>query len=93
MLVWEEGYTMSLNIKSDEAHRLARQLAQLTGESMTSAVIRALAERLERVSRERGGSLADRLLAIGKDCAAHLAEPYRSIDHGELLYDNLGLPR
>jgi antitoxin VapB len=37
--------------------------------------------------------LADRLFKIGKDCAAHLQEPYRSIDHGELLYDNKGLPR
>jgi antitoxin VapB len=84
---------MSLNVKSDEAHRLARQLAQLTGESMTSAVTRALAERLERVNRERGGGLANRLLAIGQDCAAHLKEPYRSIDHGDLLYDDQGLPR
>ena len=84
---------MSLNIKNDEAHRLARQLAQLTGESMTQAVTRALAERLDRVRLERGGSLANRLLAIGRDCAAHLKEPYRSIDHGELLYDERGLPR
>ena len=84
---------MSLNIKSDEAHRLARQLAAITGESMTTAVTQALAERLERVSHERGRSLANRLLAIGKDCAAHLQEPFRSIDHGELLYDDRGLPR
>jgi antitoxin VapB len=84
---------MSLNIKNGDAHRLARQLARLTGESMTEAVTRALAERLERVSQERGGGLANRLLAIGRDCAAHLKEPYRSIDHGELLYDDLGLPR
>jgi antitoxin VapB len=84
---------MSLNVKSDKAHRLARQLAQLTGESMTSVVTRALAERLERVNRERGDGLANRLLAIGQDCAAHLNEPYRSIDHGELLYDDQGLPR
>jgi antitoxin VapB len=84
---------MSLNIKSDEAHRLARQLAQTTGESMTAAVTRALAERLERVGHEHGGSLAKRLLAIGRDCAAHLKEPYRTIDHGELLYDERGLPR
>lgn len=84
---------MSLNIKNDEAHRLARQLAQLTGESMTQAVTRALAERLERVSHARCGGLANRLLAIGRDCAAQLNEPYRSIDHGELFYDDLGLPR
>ena len=44
---------MSLNIKSDEAHRLARQLAGLTGESVTAAVTRALGERLDRVRRER----------------------------------------
>jgi antitoxin VapB len=84
---------MSLNIKNDEAHRLARQLARLTGESMTEAVTRALDERLERIRHERGGGLANRLLAIGRDCAAHLKEPYRSIDHGEFLYDDLGLPR
>ena len=29
---------MSLNIKSEDAHRLARELAALTGESMTAAV-------------------------------------------------------
>lgn len=84
---------MSLNIKNDEAHRLARQLAKLTGESMTEAVTRALDERLERIRHERGGGLANRLLVIGRDCAAHLKEPYRSIDHGEFLYDDLGLPR
>ena len=37
--------------------------------------------------------LADRLAAIGKDCAARLKEPFRSADHGELLYDERGLPR
>ncbi len=84
---------MSLNIKSEETHRLARELAELTGESMTAAVMVAVRERLERVRRQRSVSLADRLLAIGKDCAAHLKEPYRSIDHGTLLYDERGLPR
>ena len=84
---------MGLNIKSDEAHRLAEELARLTGESMTAAVTEALRQRLERVRRERDESLADRLLAIGKDCAPRLKEPYRSTDHGELLYDENGLPR
>ena len=84
---------MGLNIKSDEAHRLAEELARLTGESMTATVTEALRERLERVRRERNESLADRLLAIGKDCAPRLKEPFRSTDHGELLYDENGLPR
>jgi len=50
---------MGLNIKNMEAHRLAEQLAKLTGETMTTAVIIALRERLERVRREHGPRLAD----------------------------------
>lgn len=83
--------SMSLNIKNEETHRMARELARLTGESMTVAVNEAIRERLERV---RGGkSMADRLMEIGKDCAAHLKEPYKSMDIDELLYDQNGLPK
>jgi antitoxin VapB len=84
---------LSLNIKNDETHRLARQLADLTGESLTTAVTEAVRERLDRVRRERKTDLASRLLKIGEECAAHLQEPFRSADHGELLYDKRGLPR
>jgi antitoxin VapB len=84
---------LSLNIKSDETHRLAQELAALTGESMTAAVTEAVRERLERLRREQPPDLAKRLMAIGKDSAAHLTEPYRSADHGDLLYDERGLPR
>jgi antitoxin VapB len=84
---------MSMNIKNEEAHRLARELVKLTGESLTTAVAVALQERIERERRRSSVSLADELLAIGRDCAAHLKEPYRSIDHGELLYDEVGLPK
>lgn len=84
---------MGLNIKSDEAHRLARELATATGESMTVAVTQAIRERLQRVRGKEGPGLADRLVAIGRDCAAHLEEPFRSTDHGDLLYDERGLPR
>jgi len=84
---------MSLNIKNDEAHRLAQQLSKLTGESMTTAVTRAVRERLERMRRSRGMGMADRLLKIGKECAPLWKEPFRSADHGDLLYDEKGLPR
>lgn len=47
---------MALNIKSDTVDRLARQLAERTGESITKAVETALVERLERVAR-RGRSV------------------------------------
>ena len=33
---------MGLNIKNEETHRLARELSQLTGESMTDAVTEAV---------------------------------------------------
>ena len=84
---------MSLNIKNKETHRLIAELAELTGESLTAAVTIAVRERLERVRQENGVGLSMRLLAIGRDCAARLKEPYRSADHGELLYDERGLPR
>ena len=84
---------MGLNIKNEETHRLVEELAQLTGETMTAAVTEAVRERLDRIRRERDGRLADRLLTIGKDCAARLKEPFRSADHAALLYDEHGLPR
>jgi antitoxin VapB len=84
---------MGLNIKNEDAHRLAQELAAITGESLTTAVTEALRERLDRVRLARKGSLAERLLAIGKDCAPRLKEPFRSTDHGDLLYDKRGLPR
>jgi antitoxin VapB len=88
-----EGFQMSLNIKNPETRRLAEELAKRTGESITAAVTTAIRERLDRVRREQGASLADRILEIGQDCAKRLKEPYRSVDHSELLYDERGLPR
>lgn len=84
---------MSLNIKNEKTHRLVRQLARLTGESMTAAVDQAVRERLERVRTRRGSGMAERLLKIGKECAPLWKEPFRSVDHGELLYDEKGLPK
>lgn len=86
---------MSLNIKSDKAHELTRELAQLTGESLTEAVTVAVAERLERVRQKHSDTQrrAEALLAIGRDTAPRLREPARSVEHGELLYDEKGLPR
>ena len=60
---------MSMNIKNKDAHKLARQLAQLTGESLTQAVTEAVRERLKRVQGKHAAKLSDRLLEIGRDCA------------------------
>lgn len=86
-------FCMTLNVKHPEAHRLARELAALTGETLTDAVTVALRERLARERAGREGDLADRLLAIGRDCASRLREPYATGDPAALLHDDAGLPR
>ncbi len=52
---------MALGIKTDEADRLARELASLTGETMTDAVTKALSERL---AREADRDLPERIEAL-----------------------------
>ena len=85
---------MSINIKNEETCRLAGDLAQLTGETMTGAITVALRERLARERSERSAEArAQRLLAIGKRCAAMLRDGPFAVEHGELLYDERGLPR
>lgn len=87
---------MSLNIKNDEAERLARQLASTTGESLTRAITVALRERLDRLGDRDQASIdgrTARMAAISRDAAARWIEPFRSADHGDLLYDDAGLPR
>ena len=86
-------YRVSLNLKSDAAYRLARELSERTGESMTQAVIGALEERLSRVKKETEAEFVERIMAIARGCRAEWKEPYRSVDHGDLLYDEQGLPR
>jgi antitoxin VapB len=87
---------MSLNIKNEETERLARGLATATGESVTRAVTVALQERLDRLQDEQAKDRAARVArirAIAEDSADRWNEPYRSADHGDLLYDEAGLPR
>jgi hypothetical protein len=45
-----------------------------------------------RDSDDHAKGLAERLMSIGKDCAAHLDEPFLSDNHADLLYDKNGLP-
>jgi antitoxin VapB len=83
---------MGLNIKNEATHRRAQELARLAGETMTQAVDRAIAERLERIRKTRSrGALAERLLKIGRECARLPVLDKRSPD--EMLYDESGLPK
>jgi len=85
---------MSLNIKNEETYRLVRELADLTGESMTGAVTEAVRERLERLRREHDkAGMAERILAIAADMRARLPDDFFDVEHGDLLYDEDGLPK
>lgn len=83
---------MSLNIKSPQAHRLAKELAQLTGESMTEAVTIALQQRLDSIKQEAPETLTEKILSLSADCQGRWKEPWTSTSHDALLYDELGLP-
>lgn len=83
---------MALSLKDQETDRLARQLATLTGESITQAVRTALAERLERERLRRGHSvrLAEKLMDLGRHCASLPDYDTRSPD--EIIgYDENGM--
>lgn len=85
---------MSLNIKNNETCLLARELALLTGETMTGAITIALRERLERERHQRDApALARELAASGERCASFLRPGPSAVEHGDLLYDERGLPR
>lgn len=83
---------MRLNIKDGEAHRLARLLAEASGETMTKSVINALKERLSRVHRgRRPKATIEELRAISKRFRSHVKGPVEG--HGTLLYDVKGMPK
>jgi antitoxin VapB len=86
---------MSLNIKNPEVHELAKELAELTGESMTEAVLIALRERLTQVrSREEHvRARTEAIMAIGREAASRVPPEFRDKDWDAELYDEYGLPR
>lgn len=85
---------MSLGIENDKTRRLAGELARLTGETRADATTAALRERLEREKRLRGvDARVDELVATGKRCAALPGPGPSAVEHGDMLYDERGLPR
>lgn len=81
-----------LNIKSEDAYRLASRLSGLTGESLTTVVTKALQAELERQERQRDiQARVDRVMAIAKEIRAHMREPVSS--DTSWMYDEDGLPK
>ncbi len=85
---------MGLNIKNEETCRLARELARLTGESMTGAITVAVRERLDREERQRSmEARLKRMREIADRCAQLLGPGPSAVEHGQMLYDERGLPK
>jgi antitoxin VapB len=84
---------MALSLKDPETDSLARQVARLTGETLTEAVRTSLSERLkrERLKRGRPPHLADELEAIVARSDGLPMLDSRSLE--EIIgYDDNGLP-
>ncbi len=83
---------MSLNIKNDRVHALAKELARRTGRTQTGAIELALTRLVEELDRQEGGR--DRRQRI----ETTLADMQERVRKSEVelttddLYDATGLP-
>jgi len=88
---------MSLNIKNERTHALVRQLAQMTGQSQTSAVEDAVRRRIEELSRsdDEVEARIKRIEQIAAEFSADLTDEDRAalLSADDYLYDELGLPK
>lgn len=71
---------MTFEIKDEKTCALIKELAALTGESLTEVITKSVSERLRIISDRK-----QRLLEIGRECAT-------SLDTDD-LYDDNGLPK
>lgn len=78
-----------MNIKNAEVVRLAAELAKAEGMSQAEVVLEAL--RAWKHQRE-SESVYLKALEICRDAAPRLSDTKLSLAHGDLLYDDDGLP-
>jgi antitoxin VapB len=82
-----------LNIKSEAAYRLASRLSEITGESLTTVVTKALRSELDREQRLRDrAALEEKLWSIAGEIKANMPDDVSS-DHDWLYDQETGLPR
>lgn len=81
---------MGMNIKNEEAHRLAIQVASFYDESLTEAVTVALRERLARATAE---NRLEKMRELSREISVRLPKGMTRDSADEMLYTSLGLPR
>jgi antitoxin VapB len=86
-----------LNIKNAETVRMARTLAQKLGGSVTAAVRQAIEEKLDATLRAEAKPSIEEAFAMLTGLRRHWKPEFDdqelSIRHGDLLYDEHGLPK
>jgi antitoxin VapB len=92
-VLWYTIPAMAISIKSMETERLAREIAERTGDSLTGAIQKALEERLDRLKQQR----RSQILASQLEEILHRVDQLPILDSrtpDEILgYDEHGLPR
>lgn len=94
---WQSNMARQLNIRSDEAYKIAHRLAKKRGQSVTEIVTDALrsqdatAARVREVPRKQAEETFRRLMELSER-SAKAAQPGATSDHS-YLYDEHGLPK
>lgn len=87
---------MSLNIKNERVHEMVRRLAELTGQSQTSAVEDAVRRRLDEMGEAKQKQRAEKLAAIARIVEEFNRDLPPTPTYEEIIddmYDDMGLPR
>lgn len=88
--------TVGLNIKNEHVHELVRRLAELTGQSQTSAIEDAVQRRLNELDRAQSEAEHERRRRIRESVARLQELPDVGPSYEQImdeLYDDAGLPR
>jgi antitoxin VapB len=90
----ERWNSVALNIKNEETHRLAKELATLQGVSIVVAVTKAVEEKLEREKAARPEGRLERIRKIVERTALRWNDGRSSKELIDELYDEeTGLPK
>jgi antitoxin VapB len=81
---------VQMNIKNAAVIALAREVAELKGVSLTEAIHSALQTHLAEIESEDRRARGHAMIRAAR---ADWTDEQRSVDHGELLYDEAGMPR
>jgi len=87
---------MSMNIKNEKTHRLAKELAMEMGVSLTAAVTEAVEQKLATLRAAQADdpeARAQRILELAAEMRSRAPAGYFDQDFDELLYDEMGLPK